>query len=409
MAYLDVELSCKEVPELSFSPKDKRYQKVVMYDSMLQYFPACQIVYNDSEGLLSEVVGYIETLDFKVKISNPDAPSEYIEGNFYWNTNSLAVSRGSSKHINGYYEMLLGSSFQKQDYIKSKAYKGKFSDIVRAIYLKNVFPKTPVSKNLVISPCDNIDVWFQSNETDSEFIDREIKNCYSKSFPNSPFISFFNMRSEYLFKPFEEYFTSQTPKRTYYLTQDYQNEIKEPNRIGSYSVNTANFSDKYPLYNMDSGYYDENGNYVRRNSTLQNYTMKVDSNSKGTLMIQKKELLLKRGKAEFGLIESARLNNLRGQINTLYLPQLSTYELVIKADAALNIASGDIIETVFQSAERGDKIDKYHSGKWIVFSHMMELSPSSASEQPVSVLTLCKPSLPVEQYHPMFESFVKGR
>lgn len=408
MAYLDIELTCKEIPSLSFNPKDKRYQKVVLYDSMLQYFPACQIVMNDAEGLLSEQVGYIESLDFKVKISNPSS-SEFIEGNFYWNSNTLAVSRGSSNHMNGYYEMLLGSSFQKQDFIKSKAYRGKLNDIVRSIYLKYVFPRTPVSKNLFISSCDNTDTWFQANETDSEFIDREVKNCYSKSFPSSPFMSFFNMRSEYFFMPFEEFFSSQKPKKTIYLTQDYQNEIKQPNRIGSYAVNIANFSEKYPLYNMDAGYYDDNGEYVRKNSTLQNYTVKVDSNSKGTLMIPKKELLLKRGKAEFGLIESSRLNNFRGQVNTLYLPQLTTYELVVKLDAALDVACGDIIETRFQSSERSDKIDKYHSGKWLVLSHMMELSPSDAHEQPTSTLTLCKPSLPVEQYHPMFNSFVKGR
>ena len=403
----DIQLTCKEFPQLSFSRHDKRFYKVFIEDSMIDYFPACRFFIDDTEGLFAERTGYVEGLTFNVKVFN-NLNQTFIESDYFWSDNTLEVSRGSSGYINGIYEMYLTSSLKHQDSIQSKAYKGRFSDIVKSIYSKYVFPRMPADKNLFISKCDNNDTWFQANETHAEMIDRETGVCFSSSFPTSPFMSFFNMRSEFYFMPFMEFFTSQQPKRTLYLAQD-ANDKNSPNYITAYTTDVTGATVKFPLYNMDNGYVDENGIFFTKPTTLADYVTKVDNNAKSTLPLHKKDLIPKRGNQQFGLIESPRLNNLRGKINTSYRELFLSYELTVQTNAAIDLAAGDIVSTEIASTYTDRKINQQYTGKWLVLKNSLEFTPFDASEQPKSLITLVKPSLPIPDSHPLYNTFVRGK
>ena len=403
----DIQLTCKEFSDLSFSRRDKRFYKVFLEDSMVDYFPVCRFLIDDTEGLFSERTGYVEGLTFNVKIFD-NVNLEFIESDFFWSDNTLEVSRGSSAYVNGIYEMYLTSALKRQDSIKSKAYKGRFSDIVKKIYSKYQFPYMPAEKNLFISQCDNNDTWFQANESDAELVDRETGVCFSKSFPTSPFISFFNLRSEFYFMPFLEFFTSKQPKRTLFLAQD-ATQKNSANYITAYSSDVTGATIKYPMYNMDNGYTNENGEFQTRNTTLADYALKVDNNSKGIIPLNKKELLVKRGNQQFGLVESTRLNNLRGKINASHREVLFGQELTIQTNAGIDLAAGDIISTQIDSIYRDKKTNMLYTGKWLVLKHVLEFTPFDASEQPKSLLILVKPTIPIPDSHPLYNTFVKGK
>lgn len=403
----DIELSCKELSSLSFSKKEKRYQKIYIEDSILSYFPSCRILIDDTEGLFSEKTGYIEGLSFDVRVSNPKT-REFFQGSYWWSDNTLEISRGSSRYVNGIYEMYLTSSFKKQDSRKSKSYKGRFSDVASQIYEKYIFPSMPAKKNLYISQCDNNDVWFQSNDTDAEFIDRETHVCYSKSFPSSPFFSFFNMRSDFVFMPYMEMFTSQSPKRTFFLSQDFVDK-DSTEYIRAYTADVTGATIKHNLYNMDTGYHDDSGAFIKKSTTLRDYILKVDNNSKSIVPIMENDLRLKRGNYQLGHFESSRLNNFRGKLNTRYIPFLTSNELTVKVNSALDICAGDIVNTKIDSVYSGSSANTLYSGKWLVLKHVMELTPYLPDEQPVSTLTLVKPTIPLDQLHPLYETFTKGK
>ena len=175
-----------------------------------------------------------------------------IAHDFFWSESQLNdVQRAST--IQGNWFWNFESDFKKQDFVKSQSFKGTIDSVVDTLTSKYIFSDDNKKFNGVegdtrfIDETSNENFWYQDSVSDSTFIRKLANYAFSPSYKNSPFMTFFNLKGEFFFRPLAKFFEDpDLVVANYTLDAPYVEE----DFLANYSIQFAGSAFNRPNYNV---------------------------------------------------------------------------------------------------------------------------------------------------------------
>lgn len=378
------------------------HNRIILQDSIFNFFPYMELVIMDDAAIFTELNFFVDQLDLKVKLMNPDEKDK-LEHNFYWSEYQLN-DISSNEVVVGAVMYPCKSNFLKQDEYKSESYEGDISTVVRQIMSQYKFPGG--FPKLEIGQTANFDTWYQSGYN-WELIKTLSKYALSPIYPNSPFLTFINCKSEFHFMSLGELFDQRPVETLYFGLQDDINQYNKDLRndvIRGFSFQSLGAP--ITMDTLRSTYYrvDEEGEYLDEDVKL---TSKMTRNRIGQnkVNIRKQDLELVRSSPCFGIVDSFFQKSMySGWVNSQYLDTFLSHRLKVEIDFNPKICSGKTIETKFLSPndEKDNKATEY-SGKWLVLECGHAVDENGKA---ITVMDVGKSSLKIDRKHKFFQDFV---
>jgi hypothetical protein len=377
-------------------------ERISIQDSIFNYFPYLDLVVVDDSTIFTEDNFFVENLKLKFKLSDRTEKLKMYH-DFYWS--EYQINQIASREIvTGAVMYPCRSNFWKQDEFKSKSYRGEASSIVFKIMNQYRFPEGVPKLN--ISTTTNFDTWGQ-NGFDYNLIRTLAKYSASSLYPNSPFITFINSRSEFNFKTLKELF-NQKPVQTLYFGQ--QEDItpfdKDTRNDVIQNFSFQSLGSPFNFKNLNSEVYSisDTGSYNVKEVSFKD-KLKDNKIGQNKINIREEDLIKIRSNKNFGIIDSSTQKQMyTGWLNNEYLDSLLSFRMSIELNLNLNICSGDTVDLKFLSpnSEKDNKATEY-SGKWLVLESGHTIVGNG---QASTVLNVGKSSLKFYKKHKFFRDFI---
>lgn len=398
----------------------KKFVSINFRDSIFQNFPIATLVMDDAGGEIHDSLYFIENLDFYIQFGNQ--ASGFISHNFTWSENQISGgSAGDS--VNGKHIFVLLSDFFNQDEVKTKSFKGEPSTIVESIIKNYRFPGTKSKylseadkyKLINISKTKSDDIWYQSNQTDFNFID-QIGNY---SLPrnqtgndNSPFLSFVNIRGEFYFKDLWSLYQQQ-PVKEMYLSNDPERNM-DPQAMTHYRMEFLGAPSNYKNYHKNVYRINAAGDFIVKTTKLEDYFIQFQ----GDKSVAPLKIPIQRGTqnhltdiAMMGIEEDDRDRRAyQALLNTYYLNSLTAYRLVVMVDYDSALATGKTVKITNIKSKVENKLFNWeYIGNWLIIESSLMYHISDAKAKPMLNLTLSRPAVNVYQKHPLIKEFIGAK
>jgi hypothetical protein len=403
-------------PFFNFTEKDRsRFDRFVMYDSVIRFFPYLEIYTADYSPRTAELLLFSEGLEFTV-IAGNDLVGQVVH-DFYWEDTQLSLSI-PQEHISGTWIWTGISRFRKDDGVKSASYKDEPYKIARDIYLKYKFPAYPQPiisssekmKKIFTSKTNNYGIWYQANELDSEFVTKLANHSYvanQQGRQSAPFYTFINNAGDFYFM--DIWSMIQQPSVATYTLYDKLGH-KSGILAHNYQIIFAGASVNMNNYNKTFIAVDGKGDYffTQRNLVTQNisYGKKPSGHP-----ILKKDISNVRQDIILGVVNNAEDRfAYAGRINNEFIDTHTSYRIRMTVDFNPKLAAGRVIELEVPSGYTEDKFDVPElSGKWIIQNsqHIIPLNDASTGVG-FTYLEVFKPSLHIYEKNVMYKDYIKG-
>jgi hypothetical protein len=197
-------------PALDFTNQASTiWKKVLVMDSIFEFYPSIEIIIADDVGLISDVITMVEGMKFTSKLGDPDFG--YVTHDYAATKNEIIHAKITT-HLSSDVLLNFTSYYNLLDIKDSMAWDDTISNIVKDVCTKNL--KIPNDKLSNIETTVGKDKWYRVNETAQTFFRKLLKRSYSQTFENSPFLTFINSNGEFYFSSIEKLFKSQQPINT---------------------------------------------------------------------------------------------------------------------------------------------------------------------------------------------------
>jgi hypothetical protein len=182
------------------------WKKVLVMDSIFEFYPSIEIIVADDVGLISDVITMVEGMKFNAKFGDPNAG--YIEHDYVATKNEIIHAKITT-HLSSDVLLKFLSYHNLLDIKDSAAWDDTLSNIVKDVCTKVL--KIPNNKLSNIEETVGKDKWYKINETAQTFFRKLKKRAFSQTYENSPFLTFINSNGEFYFSSIEKLFKSQQP------------------------------------------------------------------------------------------------------------------------------------------------------------------------------------------------------
>lgn len=364
MAYLKFELSLETKPSMLSMRKvgAGAFNRFFIRDSIFNFYPTSEFMIPDTAGLWTEENFPPEGLEFAITFSDGDTT---IDHDFYLSEFSLADAT-NIEIVSGNIYFALFSSLRKLDSIKSFSVLGNGVTAVTSAM--------PVGAVPVTEPDTTIKHWRRAGQRFSDFA-RAVAD-YVES--DSPYISFCNLRKEFVFKSLSSLLLSPAKARLSFGknrrgdvgTSTVRNYIRSITYINGGAPVSGN------LHKREVWYVDDSGNYNKA--------------------VYKSEV-------EPVLSEYANTNRvltvygpgkIRGWGKSLLKRTYLNHRLRVSTALNLDIVSGDVLDLEIDDSTGKSK----YSGKWLV----VEAGHGFGGEgNAVSLLELGRPDMALGGNYPL--------
>lgn len=383
-------------------------QVLSIQDSIYDPYPIMTFHMSDENCIFSEQYFYTQSLDFKLKLSDYVNKDSNFDHNFYLN-NQYIPQVTNGQFVMGQTVFSLHSSFRKQDFPKSKSYKGNIHSIVSSII--NKFQHVNGSPKTYITSTSNFDTWYQSNEGDFDFIEKLSKYALSPQHSDSPFYTFFNLKGEFYFQSVADLF-SQSPVDTYYYGTNSRNTqsdviLNQGNRNVISNLSTTHLSsvDMLDQYKIKFYKLSSSGQYSEKDIDIKT---KISQNKlfNNKLAIRKEELEQVRNIQRYGLIDNdSQENHYKGWLNYQFVNSTSfPYRITCSTLFDTRLCAGKVITLKFKSpiVDKNNESNEY-SGNYLILK-----STHNFNEQGLGStnLLLGKSSINVFKKHKMYSDLI---
>lgn len=379
--------------------------RVVVMDSIFNYFPYCELVLMDDASVFTETNYFTEGIDVEMRLSDPTEKFK-INHNYYWS--EFQMNDPTSQEIITGGEILpLKSNFLKQDEVKNKSYRGDIGTVIRQIMLKYQFPNN--IPDIAISGDTNYDIWYQSNEYDHQFIQRMSKYAFSDININSPFFTFIDSKGRFHFETSAD-LMNQKPETTLYF--GLQEDVTQFNRdvrndvIVDYSVQMLGAPNNMSDYNSTYYRLDTSGKYVEVKTKLSDKLSGGNRFGQNKYSVRRQYLDKVRAIRNFGIVDNNyQQAHYKGWVNNQYIDSL-TFPYRIKATINLNTAlcAGKVVETKFRSIdEQKDNKATEYSGNWLILESAHGIDENGEA---ITTLDLGKSTVNINKKHPFYVDFL---
>jgi hypothetical protein len=371
------------------------FQKIFFTDSLFAFFPVVDLFIKDAEGVIPDVVNFIEGLDTIIKFGNPD--TGFIGGDFVWTRNDFNQTI-IADNLSGSNGFLFSSKLIKYNQPKSRSWNNTISNVVDDI-LVNDYNMNDSTKKF-ISQTTGTDLWYQSMTKNSTWIQDLADTAFSNSHNKSPFYTFFNLLGEFYFMNLYDLFTQQPINSTPYSIEVKENMMTDPYIVQSYDIQYCGTTTNFKTYEIDSYYIDETGTYVKKTHELKNHVY-AETNEKLTI---KKDFVNINDIIYLGNYESLNDEyNYQGIINSKYRDSALSYRMNITIPFNPKAVSGKIIDLKVGSIFESRKICKEFSGKWLI---LKSIHFDDKNALPYSKLLIAKSSMYIDSDHKLYNEFI---
>jgi hypothetical protein len=267
--------------------------------------------------------------------------------------------------------------------------------------LEEVLGVTGGNYDLTFNPATTIDspinsgIYYQSNQTDAEFITKVLSNqAYSPNNPNSPYFSFINLNGEFYFTTIEELFKKQQPVCKFTFLDGDETGGLNDFKILSFTQDFGGFFINKDVYVQDI--YKFKDSWEKEETKLNDRVYKGDKNL-GKITAFKTDFINKvYNNVEFGMETSELFDsfNYEGYKNSLYKNSMINYRMELQSSYTPEAISGKIVELEVKSSI-GDSLSTEFSGKWLIIESKHGYK-NEGSCVPISLLTLIKPSIDIK-------------
>ncbi len=371
------------------------FQKILFTDSIFNFFPVVDIFISDAEGIIPDVVNFIEGLDVLVEYGNKD--NGYIGGNYFWSRNDFNDTM-TADNLSGSNGFLFGYHLIKYNQPKSRSWYDTISNVVNDILVKDYNMSDPTKK--FISSTTGADYWYQVITKNSTWLQDLADAAFNISYDKSPFYTFFNLQNEFYFMHLYDLFSQKPINLIPYKIEVVEDMMTNPYIIQQYDIQYTGTFTNFKNYKVDSYYVDSDGTYKKTNHELKNHVYK-EQNSKLTI---KKDFVNTNSIIFLGNYESLiDQYTYQAMVNNKFRDSVLSYRMNIVIPFNPKAVSGKIIELKVNSAFESKKVCKEFSGKWLI---LKSTHYDDKEALPYTQLLIAKSSVYVDSDHILYNEFL---
>lgn len=357
----------------------KAWHRAVTLDTIFRFYSYLEININDEMGtIIGKVVnGEGQIVESYLGVT-ADELNNWLVGRWVWDSNQV-IDCKPAKHIRGNSIISFFSHYYMYDAVKTRVWNDTISNIVATI-LKDDY-KIPVSDIVVggnydkknalafVTPTTGKNVYYQINESNSEFIKRLATRAYSEKYEYSPFVTFTNSKKEIYFCALEELYNKGEviSKEIYKLTDD-QDTSTNPFSIRKIEFLQTGLVANKPTYKKKIYNQKSTGVVGSEVTQLKDHSV---SREKGKILIHKDNLEYQKiafSYEDFGLYnEATETSLLKGYRNSFYVDSMLYLRLNIDIIFNSKAVTGKTIDIEIGSNidERNNKTSEF-CGKWLI-------------------------------------------
>jgi hypothetical protein len=195
--------------------ENSRYFSVIFEDSVNQFFNVLHLDVRDPRTTIREALLHVNGTHINASLFRenvvPEAKEMYSLKGEFTNLGSAYSVGEQLSDVSDEIAMTLANSFLDKQVVRSKAYKGRISEVVGQIMTNAGWDK----KDLDIDECSNEDVWYQMGLTDAEFIKKVLAvNAVAHDSDATPFAAFITSDGVFHFKNLGKLWASPSVKTT---------------------------------------------------------------------------------------------------------------------------------------------------------------------------------------------------
>jgi len=392
-------LTLESTPELlSLSESSIRgFRKILFVDSIFNFFPWVEVYIRDPNGIIPDVINFIEGLDIEVSLGNES--SGYIGGNFYsWiknEFNDITITES----LSGVNAFIFGHRFIKYNGPKNRSWRDTIKNIINDILTKD-YSFTTSSKKF-ISNTTGVDYWYQSYKRNSTWIQDIADEAYDSAHPKSPYYTFFNSAGEFYFMHLYDLFSQQPINNRHpYLLQMREGTMTNPYSIQDYIIEYPGVEINFPNYKFKTFRTEVDGSVSKETHELKNHVFKDGPNK----MTIKKSFTNINNFIYLGNYESITDQyNYQGLVNSVLKDSVLAYRMRITVPFNPKLTSGKIIELEISSAFRNRNKLKEFSGKWLILKSVHYMDSDAL---PYTNLHIAKSTVFVDRNHLLYNEFI---
>jgi hypothetical protein len=335
-----------------------QFTRMLIGDSITEFFPKVELQISDKLGIFSEHVGFIEAEEFSIRYGDDTDSSQSLDVKTYWDDSQLAKPYGMD-YISGDFILSFKSIREIQDYPKSKSDQNIMSGVVTSVVSSYGF------KGTFIEPTGNMDYWYQPYISDFEWINIMVKKALSSSNSAEPFFTFIDLKDQFHFRTLSHMMT--IPATQEIVFSSLPGDRDNPMSALSYEVLWTGVNKDLDQWNTKYYYYDRTGMIQ---SPVDNKKINEMPDRKGTglLPIQSSKISNVTKHRLYGTrFDDSEKDNYKGWINSFYRDQQAMMILrVVLRGAHTDLISGATIKTKVGSARSKDSLSTEFSGTWVI-------------------------------------------
>jgi len=361
----------------------KYYPKVILEDSIFNFFNYAEVVLNDLSGIVPKYLFFIEGLEFNLKLGN--IKDGFLESDYIWARHDIPQSV-SSNSLTGYNTFRLYSKFVKYNTPKRKSWLNKsILDVVRDIASKEF--ALPSKKLFFSTSTSGINNYYQFNESNNIFLKKLSRIAYTQNYPYSPFFTFINCASEFYFMSLQE-MLNQAPVNTYQLKET-ENKSLDLFAIQDITVAFLGEDINEGRYFKDFYYFSENGSITKESVKLEDFKQVIP---KKNFLVLKSYMSTDINKEYIGLINYKKEKEfLLGKKNGDYRDNLIANRLEILVHFHPSNVAGKVINIEVKEGSF-DKLLEIN-GPWLICKSSHYIDQDGV---PFSKLELTNPGIQID-------------
>jgi len=405
-----INLSLKENPRL--------FNKVLLQDSILNFYPWGDVYLSDKASVLLSVYNFIEGMILKTKFGRPEetlndgsSVGGYLMHDYAWSEDQVNSTIRDSDFISGVNCFRVISNYFFKDNIKAKAYKGQVSDAVSEI-VRDVYGISDQSKIYIdITTNDINNIWNQGSRLNKNFIKETLaRNAYASSIQGAetvPFCSFINCNGEFYFKSLASLY-AQTPVASYEVTLA-MDKVTNPLAIQEITFAAGGAPTNKDLYVISAYSVDQTGKVINESISLKDKYFKMRSSSStnagsnsgnnlGKYPVNINNTNQTNSIFNFGLKEKGDEELLKARQTSLYFNSAIAFRLDVVIRQNAKVKTGSVINLKVQKFTNNDgkEYSSELSGNWLVMAsqYQMDINHIIYAHH-----TLCRPSIPFDNQY----------
>lgn len=399
----DVELTFEtDDLDLSFTGNDiKMFPRILLADSIYDFYPQIEISYNDSDGSVLDRYAYVEGMKFTVNIGSIERG--YVGHDYMWGKNILQDIKISDQ-LSGVNFFAMPSNYFRYNHRASKGYSGLCSSVARTI-CSDVYKIADPTIELNIENTLGMDWRYQCNETTARLLENICTEAVSagQSSLKSPYITFFNTNGNFYFCSMD-YLMNQVainvedPYKLIY-SEKYSSD---PMSILDYDIEFTGVDDSFHHYKKKYGRLTSAGTITEQTEKIEDHMTKKPGDK---YLVRKQDVDESTNYEWLGIQDKfVDVKNFDGKLNYTYRNALSAYRIRLLIQFNSDAVAGKTIELEFGSFDdmKGNKL-KMLSGNWLIAKSNHHVDPDYVI---TSELELIRPCLPINNTHPFYSDFL---